>query len=639
MTLKDIELIYNCQPDPAIIVSIDPNHFSIASVNPAFLQLFPVKLSSIKGKNFFDIFPADPSDVAVTMIRQAFKTILSSLKPCKIENYTFESSQENSNDKAGRYWQLEAYPLLRENDTIMYIVLGLTDVTGRVLAEKNLEDCIALGKVTEQQILQEKLRNFDLFNFCPVPLWVYDTDTLKILAANCAAQREYGYTLDEYLDTDVTILLHPAEIERIKSDIDLKVKPGLPNKVSLRLVTKQGKEAVVDLESMSIPSWGEHARIFMAVNITSNKFMSDLEHLEKSILELNAKENVSTIQVLSSYVSGIECLSPEMICSILQVRNNRIYNWVSPSIPAPYISAIEGLEIGANVGSCGTAAFTKREVIVNDIANDPRWTGYKEIALQSNLHACWSYPIFNSKREVIATFGIYYREIKNPGESETKIIERAAALLMVILESKKIKEELEASEKRFKTLINDGGDLISILDDENNYKYISPNSERLLNVKPDVLLGKNVFSFIHEPDRALVMKEYALLDRLKSIKLSPFRYVNGNNELRWAETVVTDLRKDPDIDGIITNSRDITARMEYIQQIEQQNYHLSELKWSQSHLVRAPLARILGIVELLKDPDTDRITFQRLLSYLNLSAAELDKIIQESIKSKVKHEK
>jgi len=179
------------------------------------------------------------------------------------------------------------------------------------------------------------------------------------------------------------------------------------------------------------------------LDITDTKRFTELERLEKRILELNALKDSSIHEVLAMYLQGIEHIFPKMICSILHVRNNRIYNWLSPSLPKGYIDSIEGLEIGNNSGSCGTAAFRKEKVIASDIENDLVWVGYKHLALPYNLLACWSLPVIDSEGTVMATFGIYYHEVKMPEEEELKTIDRFTAILKIILENRRNSKLLE----------------------------------------------------------------------------------------------------------------------------------------------------------------------------------------------------
>jgi PAS domain S-box-containing protein len=161
-----------------------------------------------------------------------------------------------------------------------------------------------------------------------------------------------------------------------------------------------------------------------------------LEHLEREILRLNSGLTASLQDVLSSYMQGLEALFPQMQCSFHRIKKGRIANAISPSLPPAYIAAITGLQIGENEGSCGTAAALKRQVIVNDIETDPRWEKYRPLALGHHLRACWSNPVIDAEGEVMATLAMYYHEPKLPGEEELKVMERAVALLRIILENR-----------------------------------------------------------------------------------------------------------------------------------------------------------------------------------------------------------
>lgn len=104
-----------------------------------------------------------------------------------------------------------------------------------------------------------------------------------------------------------------------------------------------------------------------------------------------------------------------------------------PSLPLEYNEALHNIPIGPNFGSCGSAAFHRDIVSVNDIANDPLWTGFNELALKHNLRACWSTPILSSRGSVLGTFAIYRNEVGNPRPRDyeiVKLITRTAALLM-----------------------------------------------------------------------------------------------------------------------------------------------------------------------------------------------------------------
>ncbi len=82
----------------------------------------------------------------------------------------------------------------------------------------------------------------------------------------------------------------------------------------------------------------------------------------------------------------------------------------------------------------------------------------------------------------------------------------------------------------------------------------------------------------------------------------------------------------------ITIQRDVSERVNYMKAIEQQNIKFRDIAWMQSHLVRAPLARIMGVLELLRFNSKEESENTDLITYLLSSATELDEIIRTIVK-------
>jgi GAF domain-containing protein len=123
--------------------------------------------------------------------------------------------------------------------------------------------------------------------------------------------------------------------------------------------------------------------------------------------------------ILNRYLLTVEAESDSFILtSILLVDGPNLRHGAAPSLPEAYTSLIDGMEYGDNRGSCGTAAFRARPVYVTDIATDPLWAEFKELALPHGLRACWSTPIFDDDRKVIGTFAIYHLAPGAPTQEE-----------------------------------------------------------------------------------------------------------------------------------------------------------------------------------------------------------------------------
>ena len=146
----------------------------------------------------------------------------------------------------------------------------------------------------------------------------------------------------------------------------------------------------------------------------------------KQMIEANAPLS----EILSSLVLMIEAQVPEMVCSVLQLSSdgNHVKHSVAPSLPDSYLKAIDGSPIGPKHGSCGTAMFRGKPVIVTDIFKDPLWEDYRQYAAAIGMHACWSTPIMSSKGKVLGSFAMYYREPRTPTGEESRLTNVATKL-------------------------------------------------------------------------------------------------------------------------------------------------------------------------------------------------------------------
>lgn len=139
--------------------------------------------------------------------------------------------------------------------------------------------------------------------------------------------------------------------------------------------------------------------------------------------------------LLDSLVRAIEKLSDGMLGSVMLLSEDRrhIRHGAAPHLPPAYCAAIDGLEIGPAVGSCGTAMHTGKTVIVADIATDPLWRKYRTLALGHGLRACWSAPILAPDGKVVGSFALYYREPRRPTRHEKRLVQVAAQLASLAL--------------------------------------------------------------------------------------------------------------------------------------------------------------------------------------------------------------
>ena len=169
--------------------------------------------------------------------------------------------------------------------------------------------------------------------------------------------------------------------------------------------------------------------------------------------------------VLDRLIRVIEHQIPSMRGSVLLLDPDGVTlrHGAAPHLPEEYCRAIDGAKIGPAAGSCGTAAWRGEQVIVTDIATDPLWAQYKELALPHGLRACWSTPIIDAKQTVLGTFAMYYTEQREPTIDELamtgtaamlagNILVRARAQAALLVSEERLRERTEAAEQAARAL-------------------------------------------------------------------------------------------------------------------------------------------------------------------------------------------
>ena len=187
-------------------------------------------------------------------------------------------------------------------------------------------------------------------------------------------------------------------------------------------------------------------------------------------------------EVLTSVTRLIEAHSAGMLCSIFLLDEDSLHlrYGVAASLPEAYWAATDGLCIGPNVGSCGTAAYLRQPVFVSDIASDPRWVKYRDLALQNGLRAAWSTPMMSQDGKVLGTFCMYYREVRHPGPAEIQLIDYAGRIAGIAIERDRSQtaltrafEQIEKSEAQLRHIVDAIPQMIGVLNPDGTFLYMN----------------------------------------------------------------------------------------------------------------------------------------------------------------------
>jgi PAS domain S-box-containing protein len=242
--------------------------------------------------------------------------------------------------------------------------------------------------------------------------------------------------------------VHPEDADLVKQTIERAAQDGKDFDHEYRLVMpgRSVKYVHVVAHALSDKSGGIEF-VGAVMDVTERKRAEDLLAGEKHLLEMVARGD-SLVHILDSLCQLVEEQASDVFASILLLDSNgqQLRPGGAPSLPKAYMDAINGIVIGPSVGSCGTAAHRRKQVIVSDIASDPLWVSYRELALAHSLRACWSTPILSAEGKVIGTFAMYYREPRSPSPRDQEIIAQITHLAGVAIQSKLSEDALRQSE-------------------------------------------------------------------------------------------------------------------------------------------------------------------------------------------------
>jgi len=172
-------------------------------------------------------------------------------------------------------------------------------------------------------------------------------------------------------------------------------------------------------------------------------------------------------EVLTSVARLIETHSKGLLCSIFLLDEDGLHlRYGATSLPEAFRAATDGVCIGPDVGSCGTAAYLRQSVFVSDILSDPKWANFKDSAVAAGLRAAWSSPILSHDGKVLGTFGMYYREVREPGPDEIQLIDYASRIAGIAIERKRAEEKLRQDQRELRQLIDFLPQHVLVLDTE-----------------------------------------------------------------------------------------------------------------------------------------------------------------------------
>ena len=489
-------------------------------------------------------------------------------------------------------------------------------------------------EIVERQRIQEKLSHSEASlkqaqTVAHIGSWDCDLATGKMTWTE-ELFRIWGRDLQQGEPTHAELLgtIHPEDQDLWKNAVDRAIAQGIKYNLDFRII--RGKTHAADVQSLPrgnqgssevrhveargepvVNEQGQVIRLFgTAMDITDRKHAEMLLTGQNQILKLIASD-VPLPDILDALARFVEEQSGQMRSAFLLLdQQGKLHFAAAPSLPEEYTQAIDGLAIGADVGSCGAAAYRKATVIVSDIANDPLWVNFRDLALSYGLKACWSMPILSSDGIVLGTFGGYYDQPQTATDLDQDLIAQTIYLATIAIERQRSQQALHQTQERLQLALNASGDGLWDWMITTGDFYIDQRWSDMLGyasdeLPPDISTWENL---IHPDDKPWVMN--LLQAHLKNCSIPyqfDYRLLTKSGTWKWicnyGKVVAWDENRLPV--RMSGTHRDISDRKQIeiaLQQSETREREkaqalqqtLKELKRTQSQLIQTEKMSSLG---------------------------------------------
>jgi diguanylate cyclase (GGDEF)-like protein/PAS domain S-box-containing protein len=341
--------------------------------------------------------------------------------------------------------------------------------------------------------------------------WVSDMEG-NILYIGPGWAETIGHPLEDLLGYGWLQFVHPNDAARLKQARRETLTSGASYECEYRVRTTDGSYRW--FRSSAGARRNEAGAVILWYGTTQDihdRKLAELTHQGHTrVLEM-----IAAGRPLDEVLTALCRLAEDQIagarCSVLLFDPARqlLRHGAAPNLPLAYNAAIDPLPIGPAVGSCGTAAYTRTSVIVSDIAGDPLWAPWRDLALQHNLRACWSKPILSQTGDVLGTFGFYYAEQRSPNEGEMASINAVSHLAALTIERQRSEAALRESEEHYRYSVELNPQIPWTADAEGKVLSTSTRWNQLMGVPSEDVLGFGWAKVLHPDDRSLVKQKWA----------------------------------------------------------------------------------------------------------------------------------
>ena len=463
---------------------------------------------------------------------------------------------------------------------------NISDQLDQLVTERTAELTATIEQLkkelAERKQAEEALRAGELFNLIvesiPAPVAV-TSPSGEVEALNQPTLEYFGRTFEELKDWKSSDVVHPEDLQRTIAAQMQAHQTGSAYNVESRHRRADGVYRWFNV--LGLPLRDAQGRILhwfhLQIDIDDRKRAEAQLAGEKRLLEMVASGH-SLTGVLSELCKFVETTTADCKCGIYFIdwRSGTFQFGLGPSLPATFNDQVKGLTVTADAGPCGVAALSKSQVIVTDVELDPRFQSatIRALLLAHGLRSHWSTPIYAHDGQVLATFAIFQSSPSNPTQLQLDLISQVTHVASIAIERALSEEALKRSEMQFKTIFDEAGAGIALVDLKDEGPIQNNRAlQKMLGCSEEELGRFETFDRLtHEDNRE---KDAATFRELKDGKRDSLRiekhFVLDDGRSIWANVIFTLLRDDDGLPRyIIAIHEDITERKRALETLQAQ---------------------------------------------------------------------
>jgi PAS domain S-box-containing protein len=509
--LNTIVGLLKASPTSSVILHADTAH-RIAWVNPSALLLMKAELTDLVGLSIFDVFE-DPIKHGHLFEKHGLSTTLLNTLTSKTASIPVIQRYKLVNRTIGgiksHYYNCSPYPMFDYDDNVSFLVLTLQEIF------------VATNRFNEvNATLAEGIFDHPLFQNYPDAVFTLSRDG-KFLSANKILLDLADCSYEALTQLSFQNFIVPEELDKVSGHFKRAVNGEISN-FDTKIVSLEGNVRFLNVTHLPIVSRGEVIGVYLIAKDITARTQDEVKFREAR----QQYQELFELSPLPQFVYGYEDL---------------------------YIKDVNQAAV-AHYGF-SKAEFLSMTIMDIRLAEDiPKMQELLKQRFRRGMYHRGLFRHLNRSGEVM-DMQVSGTLISFEGK------EAILAICFDVTAMRNAQQALSASEQRFRVLVQDGSDMIGIVGIDGTCLYVNQTSKKVLGIPPERLIGRNAFEFIHEQDIPRIEAAFQDLAKHKRIEIPPYRFIDGDGQYRWIETILTDMRHDPAVMGIVSNSRDITERI------------------------------------------------------------------------------